>query len=82
MVFFDKNGQEFVTITELFNRKKFLKATNNYFLFFDYDTCKKETWTFTENLVNYIPFETDGEKIKEILSNCGWCKKVNKKDIN
>lgn len=76
MVFIGKNGEEIITITELFQRKKFISAENGYFLFYDNSTNKKETWTFIDNLFMYIPFNTDVEKISEIFSNCGWCKKV------
>ena len=78
MVFIGRNGEEFITITELFKRKKFISANNGYFLFFDNITSKKEKWVFVDNLFMYIPFNTDAEKINEILTNYGWCKKVDK----
>ena len=78
MVFIDSNGEEIITINELFRSKKFVRAKDSsYFLFLDYNTGKKEIWTFVDNLFMYIPIGTNIQKIKEIVSNSGWCKKVN-----
>ena len=76
MRFIDKNGQEIITINELFSNKKFIRGTESYFLFFDYITNEEEKWTFINDLFFRIPTYTSKEKMKEILENYGWCKKV------
>lgn len=76
MVFIDRNGQEIVTITELFETKKFISARDNYFIFFNLYTNQEEMWTFTDNLFMHIPFPMEIDRIKEICESCGWCKKV------
>ena len=76
MRFIGKNGQEFVTINELFISKKFIKSVNSYFVFFDYTSGKEEVWTFIDSLMQHIPYDIDIKKMNEIVSDCGWCKKI------
>jgi len=76
MRFIDKTGQQIVTIEELFETKKFLKAINCCFYFCDVELGKEEKWVFIDNLSEHIPI--DSQQIKEVISYCGWCKRIDK----
>ena len=82
MRFISRTGEELITIRELFRTKQFIGGIENYFLFYDCTTNKKEVWAFIhQSLSEYIPIKADENMIRNIVFACGWCKQVRIKDI-
>ena len=82
MLFIDRNGQEIITIRQLFRTKQFKCGRNSYYLFVDTKTHEEEIWTFIDNLTELIPINTSLKRAREIYEACGWCQKVSNKNVS
>ena len=81
MNFVNREGKKLITIRELFRTKKPLGGINGYYFFLDTNTQEGEVWTFLKSLSGQFPLNTSEEEIKEIVSACGWCRQLTKKEV-